>query len=294
MTQTLHYETLSEHVVRVELPTPTLPPLESTNTYVVYQGAQAVVIDCGSGDPALIEQLANWMRGRGICEVLAYVATHYHIDHTQGIPLLCGHFPGPIYVHPMDHTGAAKAMQCAPDVLQNPPDALVVGDVRIEISHTPGHTHGHLHLWMEREKLMFVGDHMSGQGTVWIGPPDGHMDDYYAALVQIEQSDAHLVLPGHGPTIASPQSASRALRQHRLAREQEILTILEQAPKTTDQIVELIYGDRGLGAALWVAKRTIQAHLARLIDLGQVKRHCAAPDFQIRYAIHTPQEGTHL
>lgn len=294
MTQALHYETVSEHVVRFELPTPTLPPLESTNTYVVYHGAQAIVIDCGSSDPALIEQVASWMRGRGISDVIAYVATHYHIDHTQGIPLLSAHFPAPIYVHPMDHTGAAKAMQCTTDVLQCPPDSLVVGDVSIEISHTPGHTHGHLHLWMERDRLMFVGDHMSGQGTVWIGPPDGHMEDYYAALTQIEQSDANFVLPGHGPTISSPQAASRELRLHRLAREQEILSLLEEAPKTTDQLVDLIYGDRGLGAALWVAKHTVQAHLARLIDLGQVERHCAAPDFQMRYARHTPQEGSHL
>ncbi|EPZ52724.1 MBL fold metallo-hydrolase [Alicyclobacillus acidoterrestris] len=293
MTGNLHTETLCEHVLRVELPTHTLEPLASTNVYVIHQKDAAIVVDCGGADGADIEQLADCLRQLGIQRVTGYIATHYHADHTGGIPALQARFPGPVYVHPLDHAGAAKAMHCSPNDLLAPPDTLSLGHLDIRVEHKPGHTHGHLHLFIRQHRLLLVGDHMAGSGTVWIGPPDGHMNDYYQALEHIEKSQAILALPGHGPVIPSPQAASRQLRLHRLAREREIYNWLANGKKTADQLVDLIYAHRNLGNAKHVAKRTIQAHLARLVELGEVDCQALAPDFQMMYFIRKSQEGNY-
>ncbi|WAH38831.1 MBL fold metallo-hydrolase [Alicyclobacillus dauci] len=280
----LKADRLSPHVFRIAVPTITLPPLDKTNTYVVHAGTDAIVVDCGSEDTATVAQVAKVIRSEGIDNVIAYIATHYHLDHTRGIPLLQQHFPAPVYAHPLDHAGTAKEMNVPTADLRAPSGVMHLSDVNLRIMHRPGHTHGHLHVMIEPDNLLIVGDHMAGVGTVWIGPPDGHMNDYYRALEDIAESPANLALPGHGDPIESPQEASRALLAHRLEREAGILQLLSEAPRTVDDIVTAIYGDRGLGPALWVATRTTQAHLTRLIELGQVTRRAQAPKFQMVYS----------
>lgn len=276
-------EQLSEHVFRISVPTRTIPPLNQTNTYVIKAGQSAYVVDCGGAEMDVIAQVASLFASLGIKQVIGYVATHYHPDHTVGIPLLRQLFEAPVYVHPFDQANAAKEMHMDSAHLQAPAPVLTIASVSLRVMHQPGHTHGHLHIQVDPDDLLMVGDHMAGEGTVWIGPPDGHMRDYYEALKKIAASSATFALPGHGAPIASPQTASAALLQHRLDREAQIRQLLTTRPHTLNEIVTALYADRNLGSALRFAKRTTQAHLTHLIDNGYVGRRCLAPDFKMVY-----------
>jgi hypothetical protein len=75
--------------------------------------------------------------------------------------------------------------------------------------------------------------------------------------------------PTHGPPITDPQPYVRALIEHRLARERQILDQLSLGPRTIPQIVEVLYAD--VRPELHdPAGRSVHAHLLGLIDDGRV------------------------
>ena len=51
-------------------------------------------------------------------------------------------------------------------------------EFRLSAVHTPGHASNHLCYLLEEERLLFSGDHIMGESTVVISPPDGDMAAY--------------------------------------------------------------------------------------------------------------------
>ncbi len=78
-------------------------------------------------------------------------------------------------------------------------DRLRVGDLELEIWHTPGHTDGQLSLRMGN--LLFSGDNLFRDGCV--GAIDAHhgssIPDFITSLKRIQSSDVEWLLPSHGP-----------------------------------------------------------------------------------------------
>jgi len=80
-----------------------------------------------------------------------------------------------------------------------------------------------------------------------------------------------LILPGHGPLIGKPEAKIREYIQHRLEREQQILSALRKGRNTIGDITQMIYLD--VSPALQrVAEFSVQAHLEKLMREGRVKR----------------------
>lgn len=287
----LNVERVSPNVARIAVPTPTLAPYYETNTYVVFSQAHAVVVDCGTESPEGASQVARALWDMDIRRVDAYIATHHHVDHTQGLRLLSAVIPGPIYVHETDHALAMTHLDPSVATLKMTERTMAVGDVEIDILHRPGHTHGHVHLLVRPDNVLMVGDHMAGQGSVWIGPPDGHMADYYTSLESIIEANPALALPGHGDIIRNPSQASRALWDRRLERERQIVDVLSQRSCAIDEIVEYLYRGRELGSALEFAKRTTLAHVQHLLEHKTLTQTCSPPDYTIRYHRNLEEES---
>lgn len=263
---------VTEHVLQFAVPTPTLPPSYHTNTYLVYDGSCGVLVDIGTSDPMVLQQLIRLIEEAGIQEVKAILATHYHQDHTSGISWVAQHFQCPIYIHPLDQLPAARILQMPIEHIIAPPETLVLETVHMYIEHTPGHTHGHLHLGIHPDGVLLVGDHLAGDGSVWIGPPDGHMHDYYQALEKISTSGFAIAGPGHGPILNDAVLASKTLLHRRQQREQEIYALIQAQNPTLNQIVEALYAQNVVPAAMFVARRTVQAHVQHLMDLNYIER----------------------
>ena len=73
---------------------------------------------------------------------------------------------------------------------------LYVGDHRIDLIHLPGHTEGHIGIYIPRERVFFTGDNFC-HGTQ---PSLAHCLplEWVASLKRIEGMEIDIVVPGHG------------------------------------------------------------------------------------------------
>ena len=88
---------------------------------------------------------------------------------------------------------------CKVDGLLNEGDMLTVGELKLEVWHTPGHTPGQLSFKMGN--LLFCGDNIYKDSCV--GVIDAHhgsnLPDFIQSLKRILADDAEFLLPSHGP-----------------------------------------------------------------------------------------------
>jgi len=85
-------------------------------------------------------------------------------------------------------------------------DKITIGDVELEVWHTPGHTDGQLSFRMDN--LLLSGDNLFRDGTV--GAIDAHhgsnIPDFIKSLQRIQASDVEWLLPSHGPAFRKEDS----------------------------------------------------------------------------------------
>ncbi|SIS64998.1 MBL fold metallo-hydrolase [Alicyclobacillus vulcanalis] len=275
-------EQVSPGVWRMCIPYPNVLPYGTVNVYVVADEGEALVVDAGAvGDH--VEQLARGLRDIGVQRVRALVATHYHVDHTAGVRDMTARFGAPAFMHPLDVAAFDEKFPAARGTFAPCPERLRVGHRALDVIHQPGHTHGHLHLWLPDVRAIFVGDHLVEEGSVWVGPPDGHMEDYFRALEAVTRSEAEVALPGHGPAIRRPQAAAKRLLERRRMREEQILHILNDGPKALEELTRALY-PRLDPRALPFARHTAIAHLEHLESQGFVRRTMLSKDWVMRYA----------
>src|SRR3569833_2187983 len=65
---------------------------------------------------------------------------------------------------------------------------------------------------------------------------------------------------------------NRLFISRRLEREAQILGLLQTSPRTEDELLREVYGDTVHPSVMWVAERTIQGHLIKLLDDGKIRQ----------------------
>ncbi len=133
--------------------------------------------------------------------------------------------------------------------------------------HTPGHAPDHL-CFAHPDGVMFSADVVMGWSTTVVGGAGGDMAAYLASLDRLLAAESRLYLPGHGPPLPEPHRYVRALREHRLQREAEIVGALGASPQTAAELAAALYPglDRKLRGA---AERNVLAHLDKLEAEGR-------------------------
>ena len=155
----------------------------------------AAVIDPG-GDGARIEAqlLADG------AELKLILLTHAHFDHTGGVAELhAAHPEVPVFLHPADASRLGSDVFPpigAPTVPYGDGDVVKLGDLDIQVLHTPGHTPGGVCLLVG--DALFTGDTLFQGSMGRIDFEGGSYEDIMASLARL----AHLpgdfrVLPGH-------------------------------------------------------------------------------------------------
>jgi glyoxylase-like metal-dependent hydrolase (beta-lactamase superfamily II) len=145
------------------------------------------------------------------------IASHADVDHVQGFAKARQILKTTITAHPL----AAKPLEAgdklvtyaevvAQDIhLDMPPlkvdklvedgDTIRIGNLNLEVWHTPGHTDGQLSFRLGN--LLFSGDNLFRDGCV--GAIDAHhgssIQDFIKSLERIRASDIEWLLPSHGP-----------------------------------------------------------------------------------------------
>ena len=274
---------MSPLVRRIVAGNPSVYTYHGTGTFIIGNGDVAV-IDAGPALPGHVEAILEATRHETITHQFI---THTHSDHSPAARLLkeatgaeiWAYGPAPGYDDATTPVDESEDRAFAPDHLLRHGDRISGTAWTVEAVHTPGHASNHLCYALDEEKTLFSGDHVMGWSTSVVSPPDGDMASYLASLDHVLQRGDAILRPTHGAAITDPATFVRALLGHRAMRDRQIMACLKEGVETVPAMVETIYvtTDRRLHPA---ARRSVLAHLIRLVDLG----HVAADD--------TPDEGT--
>lgn len=187
------------------------------NVYLIDGRSEYLLIDIGYLDtvPDIVELIRQMDFPLTACKMI--IATHADADHTQGMArakemLRTQVAAHPAAVEPLESGdkvmtyATIKAQDidipmppCRVDIQLGEGDEIQVGDARLQVWHTPGHTTGQIALaWGE---LLFSGDNICQDSSV--GVIDAHhgssIPDFIRSLERIRDCDAKWLLPSHGP-----------------------------------------------------------------------------------------------
>lgn len=259
--------TLAPGVTRVTVPNPGVMTGSGTNSYLLGDGRDHVVIDPGPADPEHLERLLALAGGR-LSRVLV---THTHIDHSPGAAWLKAR-TGARLVGLPPPPGASQDATFAPDHRPGHGERIDTPAGPLKVLHTPGHASNHLCFLLESQRLLFAGDQVMQGSTVVINPPDGDMAAYIAALHALGQEAFDTIAPGHGFLIGEAHAALDFLITHRLAREHKVARALVRfGPASLEALTRHAYDDVP-EARLGVAARSALAHLLKLEGEGRAEQ----------------------
>jgi glyoxylase-like metal-dependent hydrolase (beta-lactamase superfamily II) len=186
-----------------------LGPMEN-NTYLLADtdAAQAVVIDPSFDSEFVLETVKRqgW-------SLSAIWLTHAHFDHIAGVETIQAAFPNPLPVglHPQDlplwrEGGGARlfGMQVEPgadpSIEFEHGQVLEIGQEKVEVRHTPGHTPGHVIFYASQAGAAIVGDlvfyHGIGRTDMPGGSQDMLINSIRSQILTLPQRTR--ILSGHG------------------------------------------------------------------------------------------------
>ena len=179
----------------------------------------AVCID--PGDEA--ERIAAVLDRHGL-ELQAITLTHAHLDHVGGVAALKGLRPGAeVIIHSADEPlylalpeqpawiGIPRSRWAALGFdFDEPPridrywadgEIYKVGELEFKVIHCPGHTPGHVVLFSEAERKVFVGDCLFSGSIGRTDLPGGSTEQLMDSLLNkiVPLGDDVEVYSGHGP-----------------------------------------------------------------------------------------------
>ncbi len=280
-----------------------------TGTYIVGHGDVAV-IDPGPTIDGHRDALAAALAGE---RVRTIVVTHCHGDHsplaawlheTTGAPTVAFGPHGAVDDEPDEpdpEDVAADDAAEAPDPHDEPKETLDLAfdpDLRVadgEVAatgpgytlravHTPGHTSNHMCYALDEARALFTGDHVMGWSTTIVSPPDGDMRAYIDSLRKVQGRADSVLWPTHGAPVTDPAPFLQAYLDHRLEREAQVLEMVRAGVTKIVDIVDILYVD--VKPELHKpARRSVLAHLVKLVDDGQVA--CDTDKPRVR-SIYTP------
>lgn len=181
-----------------------------TNTYLLFcpDTRQGAIIDVPFGSA---EAWLQWTQEQEI-QVAMILLTHSHWDHIAEAALLQGELKAPLYVHGEDQ---GNLKQPGSDRLPRPsrfpgtnPDGLLVdgqvlslGNLSIEVIHTPGHTPGGVCFYLPAppQPILLSGDTLFRGSIGNLSFPTSSPDRMWESLRRLSTLDPDTqIFPGHG------------------------------------------------------------------------------------------------
>ena len=188
----------------------------ASHSYLIQGGAKNVLIDPGL--PAGMEYLRSCLGGLGLGpeDVDLVVLTHEHMDHVGCVPLfsptalVAAHALAANKIVLQDDfvmMNRAFNLETHPfrvDVCFEGECTLELGNYRLRVLHTPGHSSGSICLYEPDHRLLFTGDTVMAGGVMGGIFGSGNISDYIATLKRLGTLRVDAFYPGHGRLSADP------------------------------------------------------------------------------------------
>lgn len=186
--------------------------LVATNSYLIIDEATRTAAIIDLPNDSLPTLLAACARER--VKPSSLLLTHSHWDHTADLEHALREWPGlPVLIHrddayrladPMAHTvwPLPFTMQpVEPTGWLEHGDEIVLGETRLRILHTPGHTEGSVTFYSELDEAAIVGDTLFAGSVGRTDLPGGSWPVLERSIHEqlLGLPDDTAVYPGHGP-----------------------------------------------------------------------------------------------
>jgi hydroxyacylglutathione hydrolase len=151
------------------------------------------------------------------------ILTHCHFDHVAAVPEIVAATGAKVAIHEYDVpflksdriNGADLFGNKTPafdiDIVLYGGDIVDLGDVKLNVIHTPGHTPGSICLYEPVSKIMFTGDTVFEGGSFGRTDIGGNPEHMLTSLEMLAKYDVSAIYPGHGnPVTARAKESIRA------------------------------------------------------------------------------------
>jgi glyoxylase-like metal-dependent hydrolase (beta-lactamase superfamily II) len=183
------------------------------NTYLIYNNEKdCVVLDPGNSNPVEDQQLFDFIEEENLQPFLIF-NTHAHLDHILGNQSVHDAYDIPVALHPKEKEIYKSSPQLAqmygmppfelpePTVWVDVDAPLKIGEEKLQLLFTPGHSPGEVSLYHEDSKQLIAGDVLFRES---IGRTDLPGGDHATLLESIRNKFWPLpeeveVFCGHGP-----------------------------------------------------------------------------------------------
>ncbi|MET1124696.1 MAG: MBL fold metallo-hydrolase [Archaeoglobaceae archaeon] len=178
------------------------PPL-AANCYLLID-EKVALIDVGGDAEFILNALRRYVDPKRLDYV---ILTHSHYDHAAA----AGFFKeiAKIAIHEAEYS-LLKAQNFAstffgvkfkpfePDIMLKGGEVFELGEIRLEVIHTPGHSPGSICLYEPRKKWLFSGDTVFAHGSFGrVDLPGGSARELIRSLEMLAKLDVENLYPGH-------------------------------------------------------------------------------------------------
>ena len=186
-----------------------------TNCYILEHDNKIAVIDPGDEAGRILAELK-----KSDAQVEYILLTHGHYDHTTAVPELHQALPETkIYIHQADANGAGSRLfplagQVDDLLLYDEGDILPLGDLTIEVLHTPGHSPGSVTL--KAGDALFTGDTLFAGDCGRTDLRGGSWEEILVSLGRLGKLEGNYhILPGPEGTsdLDTERQVNRYLRE---------------------------------------------------------------------------------
>jgi glyoxylase-like metal-dependent hydrolase (beta-lactamase superfamily II) len=277
---------MADGIFMIRLPMPFR--LKHVNVFVLREEGGFTLIDTGPNLPGVLPALEASLAeiGLKVEDCRRILVTHYHMDHCGLAGVIAGRSGASIYLSEIEERtirgfarpeermlclrgfalengldgGTMDSMARAFSAFRaatSPFDAagsladgdrLTVGGKAVEVIGTPGHSRGHLSLYLPEGRLLIAGDHILPHITPNLSPDLTEpaylpLQSFLSSLARVEGLPVNTVCPAHGRPFSDLSGRIAEMREHHRERSGLALQALTGEPKSSNEVSRFIFGE---------------------------------------------------